>query len=509
MKALPWVVFATALAMGLAFRLADPDVRPMHHDEANQAVRFGMLLETGEYRYDRHDHHGPTLYYLTLPFAWMRGQHTLAAVDERTLRMVPALFGAGTMFLFAFLARGIGGWAIATAAALAAISPALTYYSRFYIQETIFVFFVLAFLIAVGRYAMRPAVASAIWAGAMAGLAYATKETSIIVLPAALLACGAAAWVTREGRDPPSARMRAVHSLAAIAAAIVPAFILYSGFFRNPGGMLDSLSAFSIYFQRGVETGPHLHPFTFYLQTLAWSQSGGLLWTEALILALAVVGVARAFATRKTSFWPLYLALYTIATTVIFSTLRYKTPWNLLPFYIGVVLLAGLGTTVLFGWARYRLVRAVLLVALAAAAWQLAGQSVRASFRYPADPRNPYVYAHTTTDYLRLVERVHDLAGLHPDGRRMLVKVIAGPYEQWPFPWYARDLERVGYWNDASEAGALDGVPVIVASQENADAVAAAVGDRYISEFYGLRPGVLLTIYIEGGLWNRFLESRQ
>jgi hypothetical protein len=46
----------------------------MHHDEANQAVRFGILLETGEYRYDRHDHHGPTLYYLTLPFAWARGQ---------------------------------------------------------------------------------------------------------------------------------------------------------------------------------------------------------------------------------------------------------------------------------------------------------------------------------------------------------------------------------------------------------------------------------------------------
>lgn len=350
MRALPWVVFAAALALGLAFRLADPDVRPMHHDEANQAVRFGMLLETGEYRYDRHDHHGPTLYYLTLPFAWMRGQHTLAAVDERTLRMVPALFGAGTIFLFALLGRSIGAWPVALAAVLAAISSALTYYSRFYIQEAIFVFFVLAFLIALGRYARRPRIASAIWAGAMAGLAYATKETSIIVLPSAVLACAAAAWAAREGRDPPEAlpRIRAVHALAALAAAIVPAFILYSGFFRNPAGMLDSLSAFSIYFERGVETGPHVHPFSFYLQSLAWSRSGGLLWTEALILVLAVAGIAHAILVRRTSFWPLYLALYTIATTVIFSALRYKTPWNLLPFYIGIVLLAGIGATALF-----------------------------------------------------------------------------------------------------------------------------------------------------------------
>jgi len=57
----------------------------MHHDEANQAVKFGALLERGEYRYDANDHHGPTLYYLTLPAAWLRGQSTLASLDERTL----------------------------------------------------------------------------------------------------------------------------------------------------------------------------------------------------------------------------------------------------------------------------------------------------------------------------------------------------------------------------------------------------------------------------------------
>ena len=73
----------------LLLRLPGLDLRPMHHDEANQAVRFGQLLETGDYRYDRYDHHGPTLYYLTLPAAWVRGQTTLASLDEWTLRVVP------------------------------------------------------------------------------------------------------------------------------------------------------------------------------------------------------------------------------------------------------------------------------------------------------------------------------------------------------------------------------------------------------------------------------------
>jgi predicted membrane-bound mannosyltransferase len=99
-----WCVFVGALALALTFRLANPGARPMHHDEANQAVRFGTLLETGEYHYDPVDHHGPTLYYLTLPVAWARGQHTLADLDERTLRLVPALFGVGLILLFLFLA---------------------------------------------------------------------------------------------------------------------------------------------------------------------------------------------------------------------------------------------------------------------------------------------------------------------------------------------------------------------------------------------------------------------
>jgi len=33
------------------------------------------------------------------------------------------------------------------------------------------------------------------------------------------------------------------------------------------------------------------------------------------------------------------------------------------------------------------------------------------------------------------------------------------------------------------------------------------LGDRYISEFYGLRPEVPLALYIDRGLWARFLTT--
>ena len=55
--------------------------------------------------------------------------------------------------------------------------------------------------------------------------------------------------------------------------------------------------------------------------------------------------------------------------------------------------------------------------------------------------------------------------------------------------------------------GRLDDAPVLIASQENAEELEAALGDRYISEFYGLRPWVLLTLHIERSLWEQFLKS--
>ncbi len=193
---------AIALAAGLALRLARLDVRPMHHDEANQAVKFGALLERGEYRYDAHDHHGPTLYYLSLPAAWLRGQATLASLDERTLRGVTAVFGAATILLLPLLSAGIGRTAVATSAWLLALSPAMVFYSRMFIQESLFACFTLAFVIAIGRVATGGGLAWSALAGVAAGLAVATKETSVIVLPAALVACAIAWRSLGPGRSP-------------------------------------------------------------------------------------------------------------------------------------------------------------------------------------------------------------------------------------------------------------------------------------------------------------------
>jgi uncharacterized protein (TIGR03663 family) len=541
---------AIALAAGLALRLARLDVRPMHHDEANQAIKFGALLERGEYHYDAHDHHGPTLYYLSLPAAWLRGQATLASLDERTLRGVTAAFGAVTILLLPLLSAGIGRTAVATSAWLLALSPAMVFYSRMFIQESLFTCFTLAFVIAVGRVATGGGLAWSTLAGVTAGLAVATKETSVIVLPAALVSCAISWWSLGSGRPPnrlAGGRWRAA-ALVSLAAAAAVAALFYSSFLAAPGGVLEPFRAAGTYLDRAVDPASHAHPWHYYLGLLTYSSSGGLRWSEGLVLILAIVGAATSFFTARgapppraraaaladslssrgpqapftargappppggrpdrsrpeLAFWARYLTCNVAVAAAVFSAIRYKTPWNLLPFYVGMIVLAGIGFSTLVHATSSRAMRGALAAGLVIASGQLGRQAWRASVTYASDPRNPYVYAQTVPDAVRMATRIRALAALHPDGARMQVSVIAPPHEQWPLPWYLRAMPHVGYWTAPGDALAVP-APVVVASMDHTAVLDGAFGDRYVSEFFGLRPEVLLTLYVERGLWERFL----
>ena len=417
--------------------------------------------------------------------------------------------------LLPLVSAGIGRTAVATSAWLLALSPAMVFYSRMFIQESLFACFTLAFVIGVGRVAMGAGPAWWVLSGVAAGLALATKETSAIVLPAALVACAIAWWSLGPDRpDAPLAggrwRRAAIVSLAAAAAI---ALLFYSSFLANPGGILEPFRAAGTYLDRGIDPPDHAHPWHYYVGLLTYSSSGGLRWSEGLVLVLAIIGALSAWALPRApskglrpepAFWARYLTCNVAITAGIFSALPYKTPWNLLPFYVGAIVLAGIGFSTLLHATASRAVRGALAIALVIGSGQLGWQAWRASVTYASDPRNPYVYAHTVPDAVRMATRIRQLAAAHPDGARMQVSVIAPPHEQWPLPWYLRTMPHVGYWIAPDDALALQ-APVVVASMDHAAVLDSGLGDRYVSEFFGLRPEVLMTLYIERGLWERFL----
>jgi hypothetical protein len=347
-----------------------------------------------------------------------------------------------------------------------------------------------------------------------AGLTLATKETSIIVLPAALASCLLARLSLRGAglalRKPRGGWGTAAATAGAIAAIVAALF--YSSFLAAPAAALEPFRAVATYLDRGIDPARHAQPWHYYLGLLTYFSSGGLRWSEGVVLALAAVGTSVAWRAGDVSrperaFWARHLAGYTLATAAVYSAIRYKTPWNLLPFYAGTLVLAGIGFSRLVHARSSRAFRGALLTAFLLASAHLGLQAWRASVVYPADPRNPYVHAQTVPDAVRMATRIRALAALHPDGDHMLVAVVAHPYEQWPLPWYLRSMPRVGYWTSPGDALAA-AAPVVVTSMEHTAAVDAALGDRYVSEFYGLRPAVLLALHVEQDLWNRFLEQR-
>ncbi len=258
-------LFIFVLLIALLFRLPQLDRRPMHHDEANQAVKFGNLLETGQYQYDKIDHHGPSLYYLSLPVARLLSKKNLASLTEKTLRLVPAIFGAGILFLLLLInVKGeMRKEEVLFSGLFAAISPAMVYYSRFYIQETLLVFFVVGLLIACWKYIRHPQFGWALTVGFFAGMMYATKETSIILFGSVGMAVLFSLWFQNKDKDKKMspAKKYFSHGCAGLGVFILISWIFYSSFFKNSSGFWDSIQSFGLYFVKAGQPEWHAHPW--------------------------------------------------------------------------------------------------------------------------------------------------------------------------------------------------------------------------------------------------------
>jgi uncharacterized protein (TIGR03663 family) len=515
-------IFLAPVLLAAALRFPDLASRPMHADEAIHADKFGTLLEGGGYAYDPSEYHGPTLYYLTLLPAWLRGEGRYVEIDEVTLRSVPAVLGVALVAAHV-AARGFLGVAGAAAAALlAAISPAMVFYSRYFIHETPLVFVSFGALLAACRYLREPGVGPALLAGVCAGLMLATKETAPLALGCMLLALAlthlADGW---RGASPPPIRSAVPgrHLAWALLAAGLTSSALFTSFLAHPEGIVDAVRAYGLYLDRARSASWHFHSWSYYLKLLIrFPSSGTPFWTEGLILVLAVIGGAAGWVAKGVpgtdSRALRFLGFYTFLMLVTYSAIPYKTPWCLLGFLHGMILLAGPGAVLLVRSFRGPALRAVVGVLLCGAAAQLGWQAFLGSFRFAADPRNPYVYAHTGTDVFEIVGRLKDLARAHPDGSSMPVQIISRE-NLWPLPFYLRGLPRVAWWNGVSDSAPR--APVILVAPDLEPALVRKLydlpppGERelYVSIFerpVELRPRVELRGYAASGLWEDYLR---
>jgi uncharacterized protein (TIGR03663 family) len=471
---LRWMPLALVVLAAFLLRTHDLARRPMHADEANQAVKLGELLEHGRYAFDPHDHHGPTLYYAALPLARFRGEKTLAALTETTVRLVPALAGTlGILLLFTLAARPLGHWPALAAAALMAVAPASVYYSRYFIQETLLVTFTLAALVCAQRWWRTARPSWAVATGACLGLMQATKASAPLFAAAALIALLLVVRIR-------PASTRILRDLAlALATALVVAALFYSSFGTHSAGLRDALATYTHTTARvsSSATGQE-KPLWYYLALFGWHREGGILWQQLAFSALALVGfIVACFTRQKFLRWA---ALYTLLVVVALSLAPYKTPWHAVHLVPGFALLAaGALAAIPFRF---------LALALAGYTFGLQlTQTNLAVFLRPADARNPYAYVHSSPDVRKIRALVEAALARDPSSP---VRVISEEY--WPLPWYLRGLPRVGYWS--APPADCDGALVIVSGSQ-AFAVRALLRGHYRENILGLRPDFLLVVF--------------
>lgn len=502
------------MIIGSALRLIKLEQRPMHTDEAVHAIKFGSLLEQNHYQYDPSEYHGPTLNYLSLIPVWFSSAHTLTDIDESALRIVPVFAGVLLILALLFLRDSLNRPVLLLSALFTTVSPVMVFYSRYYIQEMLLVFFTFGVIISGFRYLKTRHFSWAIGTGLFLGLMHATKETSIIILGA----MGLALLLLRILTDnPPQKRQRIPlgHILIGLAMALIVSALFYSSFFTNPRGILDSFLTYRNYFQKAGHHHWHEHPWFYYFKLLVGSkQSGTPLWSEAFILILSIFGIAAAAGKKCDRLGNpaliRFILFYTICLTIIYSLLPYKTPWTMLGFYHGWILLAGMGAMFLIQ-KKKKWIRTGVMIFVGMGTVHLCVQSCLANFKYPAHPSNPYVYGHTSKDIFTITDRINEISDWHPQGKNMFIEIIFPEHDYWPLPWYLRRFPNVG-WFPRVDFDSVPGEIIIASPAVESDLIKKLYeipepGTRtlYLPMFESdleLRPQVEIRGYIRKDLWD-------
>lgn len=502
------VIFLIAAVL----RLYDLNLVPLHHDEGVNGNFLVRLVREGFYQYDPANYHGPTLYYFSAIIPWITKLLFGSAARDNyglttfNVRLITVLFGLGTIVLVFLLRRRLGTVATLAAGLLLAVSPGAVYLSRYFIHESLFVFFTLGIVVSCVWFYDTRKPAYLMPGAACAALLFATKETAMISVGVLIIAFALTIVYGRFTQSPvqygskrnkPSGGLSGFIEEIGGTASLFPAIgtavfvflalylLFYSSFLTNNKGIMDSLQTFAVWTKTG--TSAHVHPASMYI---TW-----LVRLESPLLFLGATGAAFAVLRPKNSF-ALFCGLWAFGLIAAYSLIPYKTPWLMLNFVVPLALIAGYTIQAIYEMdhAQLRLASVVLLVAVGVATYQ----SIDLNFvNYDNDsPKYVYVYAHTRRGTLDLVNQVDQIAKENSGGLTGIT--IVSP-DYWPLPWYFRNFSRVGYFGRM----ATSSEPIVIANENQKEEIETGFGQLYRQVpskdpggSFELRPGVKLLLYV-------------
>jgi len=472
------LLLATALVavalLALWLRIPGLGDKPLHSDEGVNGWFSLRLYWWNVYRYQPSDYHGPFLYYVNLVLFWLLGP------SDESLRLGTAIFGGLTPLLLWPLRRWIGGVGVIAAALLLACAPAMVYFSRTVIHETYLVFFTLVWLGGILHFLRRPRLPAALVAALGACGAFCNKETAIITTGSLLGGLALAWFVGRTNHDPTEGdsdlfggrdRLSTLVDtfqrpwkfwLAGLGAFFAGVVLFFSSFFSytvsqdyaaklgpipewfvGVGGFFQALAPWLDH-SRGRNQGKDWDYFWHLMEQ-----------TEGLALPFAIAaGLLAIFLRHRVG---LFLLGWALCSFLVYSAIRYKTPWCVLNIDLPCFLLCGWGVGRSVAAARdfgrrpaERLVAALLPLLILLPTTSLARLSLQDNAERFDDDDVMWVYVQTQRGFFDLVRDHLGVADADPqrDGLGPSVVNVNGKN---PIRWYTItrgwDHHRTHYFN--------------------------------------------------------------
>ena len=493
------IVLSIFIIAGL-FRFAHLSDRPMHGDEAINAVKLSEVVESGLFDYDPHQHHGPIFYYTAALFSVFHGLSDIQGFSESFLRGITALVGIILIWIAFGFRKSLKNDVVLYAAGLMAISPTLVFYSRYFIHEIFFVILSFEFIVGSYQYNKTRKQLWLILSGFALGGLLAAKETWPIIIISM-----AGAFAILYYRNGLRFQLSMKKVLFVLAIAIGTAFLFFSDFFQDIQNSTDFFSAFSPYLNRVSGESIHNQPWYYYLTILfSFNSSGfGLHWAEGLLFVAFLLNLRIKNQPAIVSF----LFWYSLILLAVLSLIPYKTPWNILGVMPGIILVASYTMV-------HELEKPILRYGVLGAFFGLMFlQAYSYNFVYEADQENPHVYAHPTEDVFTIESKIYDIS----DYVDVSVFVMASDDDYWPFPWYLRHLNNVGYWDHVPD-NVGDASIILVSPDLESDLIQALYenvkpgeSSLFLPLFetnMALRPGVNMLSFIKKNVHDIYVNSR-
>ncbi|MFW6277702.1 MAG: hypothetical protein ACOC1J_03435 [Prolixibacteraceae bacterium] len=293
-------------------------------------------------------------------------------------------------------------------------------------------------------------------------------------------------------------------------------FIFYSSFFTWPQGIIESIRAFTGYLDRAGTEELHGQPWWYYLKVLIKGTSAQMfLRADFWLLIGGVAGfvlVLKSGAKLTRDLFYLFWGYSTVLSGILLSVLPYKTPWNFLMVYAGLIFLSVY--TVRYFLARksrYHFTGLLVLMLL-----HLGYQTWSDNFVHYSNPENTFVYSHPTDEVLEISEKVHEIYQSIPEDEIFFATVIYPGHDYWPLPWYLRDLPDIGWQGEVDTESPA--APLIITKLPNPELAKKLYelpppGQRFMyipvfDEDKELRPGASVNVLLRKDYWDSYQHAQ-